>query len=88
MLVRASALKRKEVINVCDGRRLGVISDLELILPEGRIQAVVVPGPGSLGGLFRPCQPIVVPWCNIRKIGDDVIIVDAPRNYCKQLEQN
>ena len=37
MMERFSHLRRKEVINICDGRRLGFVGDLELKVPEGDI---------------------------------------------------
>ena len=48
-----SDLKCKEVINVCDGGRLGCVTDLELDLCTGTILAIVVPGEGRLLGLIR-----------------------------------
>ena len=34
MLERFSCLRRKEVVNVCDGCRLGYVGDLEIKYPE------------------------------------------------------
>ena len=44
---------------------------------DGRVTALVVPGEFSLIQLLRgeKCG-IVIPWGNICKIGDDVILVD------------
>ena len=44
MLERFSCLRRKEVVNVCDGCRLGYVGDLEIKYPEGEIKAIVVFG--------------------------------------------
>lgn len=49
---RFSDMRYKEVINICDGCRLGYVGDLELQLPEGRITALIVPGPCRFFGLF------------------------------------
>ena len=38
MLERFSCLRRKEVVNVCDGCRLGYVGDLEIKYPEGEIK--------------------------------------------------
>ena len=32
---RLTNLRCKEVINVCDGQRLGFVADVEIILPDG-----------------------------------------------------
>ena len=37
-------LKEKEVINVCDGRKLGYICDLTVDTCTGRIISIIVPG--------------------------------------------
>lgn len=52
MMERFSHLRRKEVINICDGRRLGFVGDLELKVPEGEVKALIVFGPCRFFGLF------------------------------------
>ena len=71
-----SELREKEIINICDGARLGRISDLELDDCTGTICSIVVPGPPRLLGLIRGTEELVIPFCKIQKIGDDVILVD------------
>jgi len=66
----------KEVINIRDGRRLGTIIDMEFNLSEGRITAIIVPGSSKWMGLIKNGDDIVIPWERIKKIGDDVILVD------------
>lgn len=71
-----SELRRKEVINVCDGARLGCISDLELDDCNGAISAIIVPGPSRFWGILRSSEELVIPYSSIKKIGDDVILVE------------
>ena len=52
MLVRFCQLRRKEVINLCDGCKLGYVGDLEVCLPEGTVKAIIVFGPCRFFGLF------------------------------------
>ena len=73
---KSSDIRQKEVINIRDGKRLGVIIDMEFDLQAGRITAIVVPGPNRWMGFFKGGQDIVIPWERIKKIGDDVILVD------------
>jgi YlmC/YmxH family sporulation protein len=75
---KSSDFRQKEVINIRDGRRLGVIVDMEFDLQAGRITAIVVPGSNRWMGLFKGEQDLVIPWEKIKKIGDDVILVDVP----------
>ena len=70
------ALKRKEVITLCDGARLGCICDLEMATCSGAVYAIIVPGPPRLWGLLRSDEELVIPYNKITKIGDDVILVD------------
>ena len=70
-------LREKEIINICDGARLGCICDLEIDDCTGTICSIVVPGPSRFLGLLRNSEELVIPFCKIQKIGDDVILVDC-----------
>ncbi len=72
-----SELKSKEVINTADGSRLGCVVDLEINPADGGILSIVVPGPARFLGFLRGDKDLVIPYCNIHKIGDDVILVDV-----------
>ncbi len=75
-MVKTSELRMKDVINVVDGRRLGLIGDLELDLEKGRVTSVVVPGISRFLGLFGRDRDTVIEWEQIQKIGQDVILVE------------
>lgn len=77
MVICYSELRCKEVINITDGRRLGYVSDLELEPENGRIISLSVPTPSRFFGLFGSAGIYVIPWHCIRKIGDDLILVDV-----------
>ncbi len=70
-------LKTKEVINVTDGARLGFVSDVEIDLIDGRLTAIIVPGAYRMMGFLGREDDIVIKWENIKKIGDDIIIIDS-----------
>lgn len=74
--MRMYGLRQKEVINVSDGARYGFVSDLE-INEAGSILAIIVPGPGRVLGVFGRDQEYRIPWENINKIGEDIILVDC-----------
>lgn len=80
LLTKTSELREREVVNILDGRRLGLASDLEIEVETGRIKAIVVPGPGKFLKVFGKNEEFVIPWEWIKKIGVDVILVEAP-NY-------
>lgn len=74
---RVTDLRCKEVINVCDGSRLGFANDVEFDILTGKICAVVVPGPFKFFGLFGRSDDYVIPWNMIRRIGEDIILVEV-----------
>ena len=69
-------LKAKEVICVSDGAKLGFVSDVEIDLESGRLVSVIVQGSYKFMGMFGKEGDIVIKWENIKKIGDDVIIIE------------
>lgn len=79
-MIKASDLTQKEVINVSDGRRLGLISDLEVDLKKGKITAIIVPSDDKVFGLFSKEVDQEIRWGEIKKIGEDVILVELVNN--------
>ena len=75
MSVSFDKLREKEVINARDGKVLGCICDLELDICSGRITHIVLPPYGSIIVFSKTKNKIYIPWDNIDRIGDDVIIV-------------
>ncbi|MBQ9647965.1 MAG: YlmC/YmxH family sporulation protein [Oscillospiraceae bacterium] len=73
---RFTDLRCKEVININDGCRLGYVGDLDIRIPEGEITAIIVPGPLKFFGLFGRGEEYYIPWRCIKRIGDDVILIE------------
>ena len=78
MQCRIRELRRKEVINISDGCRIGYVEDVDIRIPEGQVAAVVVCGPCRFFGLFGRGEEFYVPWECIQRIGDDIILIDKP----------
>ncbi len=76
-MLKTSELKQKEVINLNDGRRLGIVADVEINMETGCIESIVIPGAGKLLSLFSKESDIVINWSSIKKIGLDVILVEG-----------
>lgn len=70
-------LKQKEVINIIDGCRYGYVCDIEFCPKEGRVERIIVPGPARIFGMFGREQEYCIPWCNIKQIGEDIILVEC-----------
>lgn len=73
-----SELRQKEVIDIRDGKRLGRVMDIEFCVVDSRVTALVVPADTSLLQSLRgeKCG-LVIPWENIKRIGDDVVLVST-----------
>ena len=75
--VRICELKEKEVINVCDGERLGFVEDVEFDLCTAQITHIIVPGPCKFFGVLGREVEYVIDLCHICKIGCDLILVEV-----------
>ena len=73
---RVADLQKKEVINITDGKRLGFVYDVEIDLETGRIGSIIIPGGYRFFGLFGKGEEYVVNYEQIKKIGDDIILVE------------
>lgn len=84
--MRLSHLAGKEVINLSDGARLGVIDECELTFDckSGRIHTILIPNRNALFNLFNENRTTIIPWQAIKRIGDEVIIVDFNNAYNRQ----
>ena len=83
MAAKISQQQCKEVICVDTGRRLGFIEDVEVEIPEGRICALIVPGPCKMLGFGASRHDYCIPWNCIRKIGPDIVLVDVNPDDCR-----
>ena len=75
-MVKLSEMREKEVINIRDGAKIGFIYDFEIDLQNGRVMAIIVPGPGKILGMFGKNNNLVVQWKDIVRIGTDAILID------------
>jgi YlmC/YmxH family sporulation protein len=78
MVCRIAELRMKEVISVTDSKRVGFVSDAEFDIVNGKMLNLIVPGASRGLGLFGR-EENVIPWDNILRIGEDIILVDFER---------
>lgn len=73
--MRFSDLAGKEIIDLDQGVRLGVLGEADIVFESrtGRVRAIVI---AERGSWWHRGREIVVPWRGIRKIGVDLIVVD------------
>ena len=73
--VTLSELRCLEVINLCDGARMGYVSDIQFNPDSGQITALIVPETAGVLGLLGRGDDAVIPWESVEKIGEDIIFV-------------
>ncbi|NLX61760.1 MAG: YlmC/YmxH family sporulation protein [Tissierellia bacterium] len=74
-----SELGGKEIVNLNNGERLGIIADSDIIVDEktGKIISLIIPERKFQLKLFGGNQDMEIPWDSIRKIGQDMIIIEV-----------
>ncbi len=77
MACNTNSLSAKEVVSLCDGRKLGHITNYEIDLSSGTVTAVFVPGECGFFP-FGKSTELRIPWDRIKKIGEDAVLVDIP----------
>lgn len=78
VFMRLCELKEKEVVNICNGKCLGFIVDLDIDTCQGQILALIIPGCGKMWSMFGRGSEIIIPWGQVVKIGKDIILVEIP----------
>ncbi len=79
-------LRSKEVINLCNGRRIGCASDFEFDTASGRIISLIIPGESGLFG-FGTKSEIVIPWERVECFGEDTVLVRVSENECRAFDE-
>jgi len=75
--VRLSELQLKEIVDIRDGRRIGMIVDV-FVDEKGNIAKLVIEDKRGRRFSKEECE---IMWSKIIKIGDDIILIDTRSNY-------
>ncbi len=76
--MRLSDMQKKDIILLKDGKKLGKIIDAEIEINNGTLKNLLVERK-SIKSLFTSEGDILISFNQIKKIGEDVILVDTPR---------
>ena len=71
--MRLSELQLKEIINISNGKRIGIIVDV-IVSTNGQIEKLVLEE--KRGRKFSK-EEYEILWNQIIKIGDDIILIDT-----------
>ncbi len=76
--MRMAELAGKEIVNIFDGARLGVVgeSDITIDVDSGYVESIIIPLRSNLVNFWVDKQNLVIPWRAVKKIGAEVIIVE------------
>lgn len=88
MQCRIADFRCKEVINIHTGMRMGFVCDVIVNVVTGQVLAIVIPGPCKFFGLFGREDDFVVPWECIRRIGDDIILIEVSGEFRREKRQH
>lgn len=75
MQCRISELRDKQVICAQNGMALGPVCDVEVDTCSGQICSLVIFGRCRGLGIFGREDDIIIPWCEIKVIGPDTVLV-------------
>ncbi|MFD3156477.1 YlmC/YmxH family sporulation protein [Haloimpatiens sp. FM7330] len=68
-------LKMMEIIDINSGEKLGFIKDFKIDSSAHKVVSIVLPSGKS--SWFNKNEDLEIPWDSIKKIGVDVILVEA-----------
>ena len=80
--MRICEVREKEVVNVCDGERLGNICDVDFEERTGRICSLIIPGPCKVFGIIGRDSEYIIPYECVKRIGADVVLVEVEASKC------
>ncbi len=75
-MLKMNSLYDKEIISIIDGSRIGEIYDVDVEESSGRIINLIVSGRLRFFGLFGRKEPTIIPWEQVRVVGEETILVD------------
>ncbi len=73
--MRLSELQSKTIISVVDGKNVGSIIDVDVMM-DGHIDSLIIESGKSLFNFNRDTDTKIL-WKDIAKIGEDVILVNT-----------
>ena len=86
MSCRIDELKNKQVVSVGDGCVLGFVSDVELNIDTGELISIIIYGRSRFFGFFGR-EDIVIPWKDIKVIGNETILVSTDLSNIRDIRR-
>ncbi|HHX22834.1 MAG: YlmC/YmxH family sporulation protein [Tepidanaerobacteraceae bacterium] len=85
--MRLSELGGKEIVNLYNGERLGIIGNSDIIFDEitGKIVSLLIPKKKIYFFLLGDRIHTEVSWDAIKKVGPDIVIIDIEDHGSKKM---
>ena len=74
--MKLSELQKKDIVNIKDGKKIGKIVDVEFDQNSGYMLKFIIEEYHFVKSLFRTTGEITIKFSQIKKLGEDVILID------------
>lgn len=74
--MKLSELQKKDIVDIKTGRKIGKIVDIEFDTSSGYMIKFIIESNGILKNIFSSNEDIVIRFSQIKKLGEDVILID------------
>ena len=74
--MRLSELQKKDIVNIKDGKKIGKIIDVYFDEASGYMIKFIIEKTHFVKSLFSNTDEIVIKFSQIKKMGEDVILID------------
>lgn len=71
------SLLNKDVVNVRTGENIGCVCDILVDTTCGMVSKILVPINKNVLSFFGKNEFYYISWCDIVKVGEDLILIDA-----------
>ncbi|MBQ4262674.1 MAG: YlmC/YmxH family sporulation protein [Bacilli bacterium] len=75
-MMKLSELQRKNIINIRDGKIVGKIVDVEVDTNSGLLIKLIIEKAHLVRNIFSSEEDITIKFTQIKKLGEDVILID------------
>ena len=74
--MKLSELQKKDIVSIRDGKKIGKIIDVEFDINSGYMIHFVIEKAHYFRSLFSTTEELTIKFTQIKKMGEDVILID------------
>lgn len=84
MICTLNDLKKKEVINIDNGEKIGFIDDVEINTLTSEVLSMIIYGRRGFFGMYAKEPDIVIKCSEIKVIGTETILISAEKDTSRK----